>query len=95
MRLVGTLFAQPKSLNGKKMDEISPYQPILISSKPLDDSLYTVASSEEFPELEEILAASNLDSVLIRPDRYVLTFTESRAETLKLAMDQNIRNWFA
>ena len=94
-RLVGTLFGQPKLLNGKKMDEICPYQPILISSKPLDESLYTVASSEEFPEIEEILAASNLDSVLIRPDRYVLTFTESRAETLKLAMDQNIRNWFA
>ena len=95
MRLVGTLFGQPKQLNGKKMDEIFPYQPILISSKPLDDSLYAVASSEEFPELEEILTALNLDSVLIRPDRYVLTFTKSHAETLNLAMDQNIRNWFA
>ncbi len=94
MPLVGTLFGQPSLLSGKKMDEIFPYQPILVSSKSVKESLYFVASSEDFPQLGEVLAASNLDSALIRPDRYVLTYTESRVETIRLAMDQSIRNWF-
>ena len=95
MPLIGTLFSQPRLLNGKKMDEIFPYQPILVSSKPLKESLYCVVSSEDFPQLGEILAASSLDGALIRPDRYVLTYTESRVETLQLAVNQTIRNWFA
>ena len=95
MPLVGTLFGQPRLINGKKMDEIFPYQPILVSSTPLKESLYFVASSEDFPQLGQILAASNLDGALIRPDRYVLTYTESRVETLQLAVNQTIRNWFA
>ena len=95
MPLVGTLFGQPGLLSGKKMDEIYPYRPILVTFKPLKESLYPVASSEEFPKLEEVLTESNLDGVLIRPDRYLLAYTENRAETVSLATDQNIRNWFA
>ena len=95
MPLVGTLFGQPWSLSGRKMDEIFPYQPILISSKPIKESLYPVASSKDFPELGEILAELNWAGALIRPDRYILTYTASHAETLSLALNQNIRNCFA
>ena len=93
--LIGTLFRQPALTNGRKTDDIFPYQPILYSSEPLKESLFPVVSGRESVQIGKMLESLKSDSVLIRPDRYILKLCSQRGETLELAMDQNIRSWFA
>ncbi|NDD11023.1 MAG: 3-(3-hydroxyphenyl)propionate hydroxylase, partial [Rhodobacteraceae bacterium] len=92
--LIGTLFGQPALRNGRKTDDIFPYQAILYSSVPLKESLFHVVSERESLQIGKMLESLKSDSVLIRPDRYILKLCYQRGETLELAMDQNIRNWF-
>ena len=55
--LIGTLFRQPALTNGRKTDDIFPYQPILYSSEPLKESLFPVVSGRESVQIGKMLAS--------------------------------------
>ena len=77
----GKLFPQPTLSDGRRMDDVTGYHPLLICrhSIPEDISL-TVVSAEEEPSLVRCLDDLKTNAVLVRPDRYILATADSVAE---------------
>ena len=71
-KLAGQLFEQPFLSNGLRMDELYGYSAILISTDALDCEACPVLSVEFEKSISMVLDKLGVNTVLLRPDRYVL-----------------------
>ena len=90
----GFLFGQPNLLTGEKMDDVYPYQPVLVSMQPMESDTYPIISSHNSPVVEQMLLRLNAHSVLIRPDRYILAIAKNEKEALAVLSNGRIQQWF-
>lgn len=75
--LAGRLFGQPRLADGRLMDDVVGYAPVLIADADLlgEASVpegLAVVSTEDSPEAAAQLARVGTRAVLLRPDRYIL-----------------------
>ncbi len=90
----GNLFIQPVMLDFRQMDDIFPYQFILISKEFIDSENYAVVLPENAQSIREILYKLKAYSILIRPDRYILTVCSTREQTTALLANFEVQQWF-
>lgn len=70
----GALFEQPVLANGRKMDDVVGYAPVLIVRNGLPEGVTPsamVLSTVDHVELGAALDRLDVDAVLLRPDRYI------------------------
>ena len=90
----GALFGQPIFSNGKKMDDVYPYQAVLVSSGSKDTDTFPIITSANAPAADQMLSRLNAHSVLIRPDRYIFAVAKNEKETVAIAGNNSIQRWF-
>ena len=74
----GKIFPSIKFNLNKEFDDLFSCYPILITNKKISEKKLKIRiySSIDIPEIETILKKFNTNSLIIRPDRFVLASTE-------------------
>ena len=74
----GKIFPSLKIKFNKEFDDLFSCYPILITNKKVKEKLLNIRtySSIDIPEIETILKKFNANSLIIRPDRFVLASTD-------------------
>ena len=74
----GKIFPSLKIKFNKEFDDLFSCYPILITNKKVSEKKLKIKSYSTFdiPEIESILKKFNTNSLIIRPDRFVLASTD-------------------
>jgi len=74
----GKIFPFLKFNLNEEFDDLFSSYPILITNKKVKEKILKIRtySSIEIPEIEKILKKFNTNSLIIRPDRFVLASTD-------------------
>ena len=74
----GKIFPSLKIKFNKEFDDLFSCYPILITNKKVREKKLKIKSYSTFdiPEIESILKKFNTNSLIIRPDRFVLASTD-------------------
>ena len=88
--LKGQLFGQPSLRDGRLMDDLLGYAPVLVIEASFMNELDSrpgiqVITTNDAPDLHQLLSALGVRAALLRPDRYILS-TADRADQLKAIM---------
>ena len=90
----GVLFGQPTLFTGQKMDDVYPYQAVLVSSQFIQTDTFPVISPHNSPAVDQMLRTLKAHSVLIRPDRYMLAIAKNAEETLAISSSDTMQRCF-
>lgn len=90
----GVLFGQPTLFTGQKMDDVYPYQAVLVSSQFIQTDTCPVISPHNSPAVGQMLRTLKAHSVLIRPDRYMLAIAKNAEETLAISSSDTMQRCF-
>ena len=74
----GKIFPSLKINFNKEFDDLFSCHPILITNKKVSENKLKIRtySTIDIPEIEKILKKFNSNSLIIRPDRFVLASTD-------------------
>jgi len=81
----GRLFGQPRLADGRLMDDVAPFAPVLVAEAALAARLtvppdLALVTTRETPEAAQHLARLDATAALLRPDRYVFGTAGTAAE---------------
>ncbi|MBX2839670.1 MAG: bifunctional 3-(3-hydroxy-phenyl)propionate/3-hydroxycinnamic acid hydroxylase [Gammaproteobacteria bacterium] len=84
----GQLFAQPKLIDGRRLDDVVGYGPVLILREQLPNGIVSTIPSfdaDEHPQFLKWLNEIGTNALLIRPDRYIAASATTTVDIAKIA----------
>lgn len=92
----GQIFGQPTLLDGRFMDDVTGYAPVLVAEAGLVEGIdlppdLCAISAADAPAIAEELSRLGVRAALVRPDRYILETANDRAQ-LKAMIETPLSN---
>ncbi len=82
----GRVFTQPILSDGRLMDDLIGYGPVLIARAPVQNAANVpTLTTTENPQIAASLDALDVNAVLVRPDRYILATAKTEQDIAELA----------